>query len=170
MDSFCPEKETCPYCGSQGNCRRHAYYLRNLIWFDGTSQVCFRLKILRVKCSGCNHTHAILPDVIIPYACYGIQFIMKVLAEHLSKGSTVESVCTKYGISQVLFFRWLRILKKDKCLFLGLLNDQATLLSDFLQNILAGNFCDFSVEFILLTARSFLQNHKNPAIYRQTVF
>ena len=170
MESFIPEKETCPYCNSMGNCHIHAYYFRNLLWFDGTSQVCYRLRILRVKCSGCGHTHAILPDVIIPYACYGIQFILKVLSEHLSKASTAGSVCTKYGISQALFFRWLRILRKDKRIFLGLLNNQTTALSDFLQNILASDFCNFSAEFILLTARSFLQVHKNPAIYRQTVF
>ena len=170
MSSFKPEEETCPYCQSRGNCHRHAYYFRHLVWFDGNSQITFSLRILRVKCSGCGHTHAVLPDVIIPYVSYGIQIILDALHEYFSKSASACSICRKYDISEVLLYRWVRLFKRDKRLHLGLLEDSQSSPFQFMCNILNGDFSDFSVEFILMTARSFLQSHKNPAIYRQTVF
>lgn len=170
MASFIPEKETCPYCSSRGNCIRHAWYERNLVWFDGHSQICFRIRILRVKCETCGHTHAILPDIIVPYASYGVQFILTVLSDFFERAEPVSSICLKYDISEVLLYRWLRIFKSDKHIYLGSLNHSQTSGLQFLQKILNNDFCEFSMDFILHTAKSFLQSHRNPAVYRQTVF
>ena len=61
MDGFRPELQTCPWCGTKGSCRIHAYYDRSLVDFMGGAPVRHSLCILRLICS-CDHTHAILPD------------------------------------------------------------------------------------------------------------
>jgi hypothetical protein len=45
---------------------RHAYYERNVITIINEVMIYTLLKILRVKCTSCGSTHAILPGDIIP--------------------------------------------------------------------------------------------------------
>jgi len=52
-------------CGNSGCLTKHAYYTRNLKILGG---IILSLSILRVKCSVCGKTHAILPSSIIPYS------------------------------------------------------------------------------------------------------
>ena len=79
MAGFHPQLQTCPCCGTKGNCRIHAYYDRSLADFMGGAPVRHSLCIMRLICT-CGHTHAILPDFIIPYSGYGLFFILRVLA------------------------------------------------------------------------------------------
>ena len=51
-------------CGHAGCLVRHGYYKRRLKTRQGT----IVLRILRVKCKECNRTHAILPEIIVPYS------------------------------------------------------------------------------------------------------
>ncbi len=39
MDGFRPELQTCPWCGTKGSCRIHAYYDRSLVDFMGGAPV-----------------------------------------------------------------------------------------------------------------------------------
>lgn len=50
-------------CGLTGNLVRHGYYNRRLKTQQGT----IVLHILRVKCEVCGRTHAILPELVVPY-------------------------------------------------------------------------------------------------------
>ena len=51
-------------CGHAGCLVRHGYYRRRLKTRQGT----IVLRILRVKCKECGRTHAILPELIVPYS------------------------------------------------------------------------------------------------------
>lgn len=51
-------------CGHAGCLVRHGYYNRRLKTRQGT----FILRILRVKCKECGRTHAILPEIVVPYS------------------------------------------------------------------------------------------------------
>ena len=62
MVSFRLELETCPFCGSKGNCRIHAYYGRKIVDFIQGRPLRTDICILRLICS-CGHTHAILPNL-----------------------------------------------------------------------------------------------------------
>ena len=73
MAGFRPEMESCPVCGASHSCTTHASYERNLIDFIQGRPVYHTIKVIRVICS-CGHTHAILPDLIIPYNTYGVFF------------------------------------------------------------------------------------------------
>ena len=51
-------------CGLSGSLKVHGYYLRRLK--NGPFSI--MLRICRVKCSCCGRTHALLPDIIVPYS------------------------------------------------------------------------------------------------------
>ena len=51
-------------CGHAGSLVRHGYYKRRLKTRQGT----IVLQILRVKCKECGRTHAILPELVVPYS------------------------------------------------------------------------------------------------------
>lgn len=51
-------------CGHTGHLVRHGYYNRRL----KTSQGTIVLRILRVKCKECGRTHALLPEMVVPYS------------------------------------------------------------------------------------------------------
>ena len=99
MDGFCPELQTCPCCGTKGDCQILAYYDRSLVDFINGVPVCHSLCIVRLICT-CGHTHAVLPDFIIPYVSYGLFFILRTLAEYFLHISTVEKLCDRFSISR----------------------------------------------------------------------
>lgn len=65
----------CKYCGYEGMLHRHGYYSRNVI----TRHCIKRINILRVKCPSCGKTHAVLPNFLIPYYQYSLEFIFECL-------------------------------------------------------------------------------------------
>ena len=178
MEHFQPELETCPICGSTGNCHIHDYYSRSIIDFKAGTQVKSALCVLRVFCESCRHAHAILPDIIIPYSSYSLFFILRVLGEYFARLYTIEQLCERFDISQNQFFKWLALWKTHKRECLGLLSDAETSDSSFLKSLAASDsFSSFSMEFIRLMSHSFLQSHKNPILatpknarYHQTIF
>ena len=170
MDGFRPERQTCPGCGGKGSCRIHAYYDRSLTDFLGGRPVRHSLCILRLICS-CGHTHAILPDFIIPYSGYGLFFILRVLAEYFLRLSTVESLCERFSITPSQLRRWLQLFWVHKEDWLGALSSMEVSGLSFLKALLMQTaYSDFASAFVRRFAISFLQSHKNPAPYCQRVF
>lgn len=51
-------------CGIKGSLIKHGYYTRSI----KTPLGLVKLKILRVKCSSCGRTHAVLLSTIVPYS------------------------------------------------------------------------------------------------------
>ena len=178
MARFQPRLETCPICGSTGNCHIHDYYGRSIIDFRPGAQKKSNLCVLRVFCDSCNHAHAILPDVIIPYSSYSLFFVLRILGEYFAGLYTIEQLCERYGISRNQLFKWVALFKAHKQEWLGLLADAEMSDLSFLKNLAAAeSYSSFSMEFILRSSRSFLQSHRNPvprspknARYHQTVF
>jgi hypothetical protein len=92
---------------------------------------------------------------------------------HFATLRSVEEICEIYGISGKLFYKWLSLWKAHKQKWLGLLEDALTSDMDFWKYLSGLDpYSGFSSGFIRLTARSFLQSHRNPktARCRQTVF
>lgn len=170
MRSFCPELETCPICGSRGNCGIHAYYGRRIIDFIQGQTVRHDICVLRLICS-CGHTHAVLPDLIIPYSSYGLFFILRVLAEFFSGRASVEKLCERFSITGNQFHKWLKLWKIHRELWLGVLDSMDSTDSDFILTlVLQKAYSDFSAGFFDRFSFSFLQSHKNPALYCQQDF
>lgn len=163
MDSFSIKRETCPVCGSTGNCHTHAYYSRKIVDFLHGKPVWTEVIILRLICDSCAQTHAILPDIIIPYSSYGLFFLLRVLAEHFAAISTVEQLCERFGISRNQFYKWKRLWNEHKQEWLGLLASLETTDLDFLKELtMKTDYSDFASCFVRKSSRSFLQSHVNP--------
>lgn len=136
MAKFRPERETCPSCGSVGNCHIHDYYGRSIIDFRAGKQKKSDLCVLRVFCDSYEHTHAILPDIIIPYSSYGLIFILRLLGQYLAGRFTIEQICERYHVPAKQFYKWLSLWKEFKQEWLGILSDQETPNVSFLRSIL----------------------------------
>ena len=170
MAGFQAEKVVCPACGASHLCSVHASYERNLIDFVSGSPVYSTVTVTRVICSGCDHTHAILPDLVIPYSTYGLFFILRVIAEYFLQLSSVEKLCLRFGISHSMLYRWVALFLEHKTLWLGVLGSAEMAPLSFIKDISSREYSVFASLFTLLATVSFLQSHRNPAPYRQTVF
>lgn len=167
MKEFRPEDERCPFCNAKGHCRVYAFYERNIIDYSDEHVVYDTIKVKRVLCS-CKHTHAILPDFIVPYRQYSLPFILYVLMLYLSHSMTLEKIQDTLGIAPQLLSRWLKIYGKHKDLWLGIVTARASSFKDFLDYLLGlADFSVFTHDFYLRTLFSFMQSHANPANCRQ---
>lgn len=162
----------CPVCGSRGNCAAHGGYTRSLIEYEGGKVVYRRVRIKRVRCGSCGHTHAVLPDTIVPYSTYSLQFILRVLARYFLGLGTVEQLCRRYAISVSMLYQWKTLFLEHKAVWLGVLRDLEITPAGFIRRLLAlpGYSRDFGRPFFLKTAHSFLQRHKDAACFRHAVF
>jgi len=73
-----PEIKRCPLCLHPKRLRRHSFYWRNAVFFYGE----LRIPILRLKCLSCDKTFSILPDFLLPYFQYSLQYILELLREY----------------------------------------------------------------------------------------
>lgn len=168
-----PELETCPVCKSAGNLRIHCYYKRYLTDFIGDKTVRREISVLRLSCDSCGSTHAILPDIIIPYCSYSLFFILRVLAEYFLHLRTIEQLCERFSITSKQFYKWLSLWKKHKEQWLGFLENLELSDKGFLFSLCQmDRTSDFTSCFVRTFAFSFLQSHANPknAVYCQDVF
>jgi hypothetical protein len=178
MALFQPHLETCPICGSTGNCHIHDYYDRSIIDYIAGRKVKSSICVLRVFCESCKHAHAVLPDVIIPYSSHSLFFVLRILAEYFANRYTAEQLCEKFDISPNQLRKWIALFKSHKRQWLGLLDDASSKARSFLEELTtADSYSGFSMSFIRRFAYSFMQSHKNPVLirpkgarYHQTIF
>ena len=163
MDSFVLHEEECPHCHRKGDCHVHAYYHRFAVDFVKGQQIFHRLRILRVKCSCCGHTHAILSDPIIPYASYSLFFILRVLADYFRHAGSVIIICDRFGITPMQLYRWKALYQNHRREWQGLLRSiEQDLLSSLKELVCLNPFSSFAKKFFLKTSMTFMQSHKNP--------
>lgn len=166
-----PALETCSLCQQLG-LAVHAYYTRTIIDFINGQPVHHRVKVLRLACS-CGHTHAVLFDVIIPYECHSLFFILRVLGEYFLHLHSVENLCERFGITKRRLYSWLRKWRQDKETWLGILESFEKSSLSFLKSLVRmDSYSSFGMMFVCKTSLSFLQIHANPpsAYCAQRVF
>lgn len=172
MLSYSWKNETCPYCGSTGNCSSCGSYTRGIADFINGKAAYGELCIQRLSCSSCGHTHAVLPDFIVPYSTYGLFFILRVLAEYFLHLKPVQALCARFGISVSMLYRWKALFLSQKQQWMGALESEETPPLSFIRSLCTlGDYSQsFSCLFVLLATRSFMQSHKNPADHCQKKF
>lgn len=164
MASFNIHAEECPYCHRRGDCRVHCYYDRFVIDFVGGEPVYHPLRILRVICTCCGHTHAIIPAPIIPYGTYSLFFILRVLTEYFMKIRSISSICDAFSISPPQLYRWVKLYREHRREWQGLLKSTTQdSLASIKELVSLSPFSDFSEVFLQKTTLSFMQSHKNPS-------
>lgn len=155
----------------------HCYYGRIFTDLVNNKPHTKKLTIMRLMCTSCDHTHAVLPDIIIPYEHHSIRFIMRVLCCYFNRRSndyTVEAICDRYMISVKQLYAWVDCWRKNKAEWFGVIENAVTSDAAFLSSLTEKErFSDFTSGFVRKTAISFLQIHANPVItaqYCQKVF
>ncbi len=149
---------TCPHCRAKFNCTFFSAYSRNIITFENGLNTCHTVSITRVICNSCNHTHAILPDHLIPFGSYTLSFVLKVLRAYFLGSKTITSLCDFFQISISTLYDWIKLFKEQKHIWLGILNDAITSPLKFIDDVLG---CIISVSsFYQITNTSFMQNFK----------
>jgi len=160
MKNFRPEQEACPFCGASGSCQIHGYYERSLIGFCDGRPVYDRIRVMRLICRSCRHTHAVLPDFIIPYAQYSLDFVIRVLHAHLDSSATVREICERFAITPAILYSWKALYLEHRKLALGVLTAAVEIPGKLLLSLIRDpDLSGFLHRFSLKWNRSFLQGH-----------
>ena len=97
----------CPACGAKGRCSGIGAYSRMLITVSDGKRREKSVDIPRVICQSCHHTHALLPDVLIPYGSYTLRFILHVLELYQTRTEPVAKLCESWAISVSTLYSWI---------------------------------------------------------------
>jgi hypothetical protein len=98
----------CPKCGAKHSFTRHGSYERNISFIDKNHNICEeKICILRLKCSSCDSTHAILSNDVIPYCIYSASLIIKVLSKYYSENNKISNICSLFSISFQLIYSFI---------------------------------------------------------------
>ena len=148
-------EQVCPYCDSKGQMIFHDSYPRYMITLKANHIETEILQIPRVKCDSCGHTHAVLPEMLIPYSSYSFRFVLTVLKDYFLHTHTVEKICEMYQIAHSTLYAFRDLFFSHKKLILGALNDAQKKTSDFIEEMDGQLLFQFWKSFRL----SFLQTY-----------
>lgn len=165
LSNFRIEDCVCPICGARHSCRPHDSYERYLISYEFGATVYYHVNVTQVMCESCGHTHAILPEIIIPHGSYSILFVLIVLRDYYIGFDSIQKLCDKYQIAASTLYRWKRLFQKHKKLWLGVLEDASTPAPDFLDFLIESS-CELSQglkHFFRIHDFSFLQGASKTA-------
>ena len=84
----------CPECGAVGFFHNHGRYPRYL--FNNSDEL---IRVQRVRCEKCLSTHALLPDVIVPYRYFSSPFLMNLFTLYLIKAVSIVDISRCLDIS-----------------------------------------------------------------------
>ncbi len=98
----------CPKCKAKGTMKYHACYKRFINSFLTDSFSNSRLTILRVKCTSCDSTHAILPGDLIPYKQFNYSSFMIVLKKYFLNRESGYELSKKYNVSYQTIYSFIK--------------------------------------------------------------
>ena len=158
-DEFKHNNQHCPHCGTIGKLSSYGSYSRGCTSFKNGKIIDSRIKPLRFECGSCGKTHALLPDILIPYSPYSLSFVLTVMIAYFERESTVVSVCERFGIAISTIYEWKKRLLLHKELMLGVLISRKTPALDFLKGLLnSKHLSGLLNQFFNKYKFSFLQN------------
>ena len=158
VSAFTPSKCTCPKCGAVGRFIELRSYERDLISIDSGRRIDATLTIPRYRCESCGRSHALLPDVLIPYGSYSLRFILFILQAYLKRSCTVAEFCEGWSIAISTLYDWIH-------LFIDQYNAWCRILDRILwvsqkATIAVSSSSAFPSSFFLRFGFSFLQGRK----------
>jgi hypothetical protein len=153
----------CHNCGAVGKLVAHGDYSRNLVSFEDDQPVDNWVSPPRYLCVSCETSHALLPDIVIPYGRYSLRFRLIALIAYFEGAMTVRAICDYFVIAGSTLYRWKDNLLEHKDLMLGLLigrvkNGLAFLNDLFESSSLSNRLQDFFRRY----AFSFMQYQSAP--------
>lgn len=166
IDTFSTQNLSCPYCGCIDNFDSFASYQRDMITVVDGFRKQVTLTIPRLQCNSCGHTHALLPDVLIPYGSYSLHFILHILHQYLHRTTSVQVLCDTWEISISTLYGWIHLFEAQGSLWLGILERIIKLNQEGLLRV--AHISDFPALFYLRYKFSFLQHHTIATLSRKT--
>ena len=149
----------CPRTGAIGKLIPHGDYTRGLIYLKNSKCTDAFMKPLRFKCESCGKTHALLPDVAIPYGRYALSFVLTALIAYFERETTVVNICGQFGIAVSTIYEWKKRIAMHKDLMLGLLISSKVPSLAFLKGLLKSRrLSDILRKFYNTHNFSFMQN------------
>jgi len=156
-DKLSSVKLPCPFCGAKHPAwTYHDSYPRYLVSFENGAPFTYTIDITRLLCSSCQHTHALLPEILIPHSSYSLIFVLSVLKDYFSR-VPVKTLSERYQVSLSTLYAWKELFLHHKKLWLGILEDMLADSLAFLSSIPHGNTSKDLSRFFLNSGYSFLQ-------------
>jgi len=154
----------CPKCGAKGKLSAHGDYGRGLLSYEGGQIVDADLRASRLYCSSCGSTHALLPDVVVPYSPYSLMFMLAALIAYYERAMAVEKICAHFGIAVSTLYDWKDRIALHKDLMLGLLISGKAPALGFLRGLIGSRrLSDTLRRFYRMHKFSFMQRRSAPA-------
>ena len=120
-DEFNHYGENCPNCVVTGKLSPYGSYFRNLVSYENGTITEERINPRRFECASCGVSHAVLPDILVPYSPYSLSFKLAALSAYFERDTTVTAVCKHFGIAVSTLYSWKELLNEHKELLLGTL-------------------------------------------------
>lgn len=100
---------SCPKCGARHSLVRHGTYERSIILWEKGCLSETKGKILRLQCSSCEGTHAVLTMDTIPFFLYSMAAFLSLVELCLAPDGSVPKTEKQTGVSIQLLYRFLVI-------------------------------------------------------------
>jgi hypothetical protein len=100
---------SCPLCNAKGRLKQIKPYERHMISVTNGAREDTVLSVRRFLCESCGHTHALLPDILVPFGSYSLRFILTVLAGYLERPGTVADYCAQWQIGVSTLYGWIHL-------------------------------------------------------------
>ncbi|MCL2112307.1 MAG: DUF6431 domain-containing protein [Clostridiales bacterium] len=154
----------CPKCGAKGKLSEYGDYGRGLTSYEGCQIVDSDIRASRLYCSSCESTHALLPDIVVPYSPYSLPFMLAALIAYYERAMTVEKICAHFGIAVSTIYDWKARMTFHKDLMLGLLISRKAPSLGFLRSLIRScRLSDTLRRFYHSHSFSFMQRRSAPA-------
>ena len=120
-DDYNHHSERCPRCGVRGRLSPHGIYSRQLVSYENGMVLDQRISLQRFECNSCYSTHALHPDILIPFSPYSLRFKLTVLIAYFERDTTVASICNHFCIAVSTLYEWKKGLLEHKDLLFSIL-------------------------------------------------
>jgi ribosomal protein S27AE len=158
---------SCPRCGAAGKLSPYGAYSRWLVCLNNEAVLAARVKPLRFACASCGATHALLPDILVPYSPYSLRFKLTVLTAYFERASTVVAISERFHVAVSTIYAWKKLFLSHRELFLGILMSRKESALTFLRRLSAAVWPPECLqEFFRRYAFSFLQLAPVPTAQR----
>jgi transposase-like protein len=159
---FKKEEAGCPECGAIGKLNPYGNYWRNMVYHEDPKINDGVIKIVRYKCGSCGRTHALLPDILVPYSPYTLIFKLTVLLAYYKRDKTAVKICEYYKIAVSTLYAWKKKLLEHKELLMGVVESKKTDAMAFVRGLFESEDTTDSLQgFYAKYGFSFLQNKRN---------
>jgi len=158
-EDFSHHASECPNCAAIGKLVPYGKYSRSLTSYEDGSIKDRRICPFQLKCKSCKKTHAILPDILIPYSPYSLRFMLTVLIAYFERETTVVAICEHFCIAVSTLYAWKQCLLEHKELMIGVLLSKKEPALAFLKGLFESMaLSDRIQDFFQRYAFSFLQH------------